>query len=66
MIDAKKLIEEVRSNNAALEACPRHSFEAEGPENKLGVKYVCLRCGGRIDAVSHHWYRRGLAHGAAA
>jgi hypothetical protein len=65
-IDGQKLLQEVRENHARLDSCPRHDFKAEGPENQLGVKYLCLHCQGRIDAVSRHWYLRGLAHGAAA
>lgn len=65
-IDCAKLLQEIRENHARLDSCARHDFKAEGPENKLGVKYLCIHCQGRTDAASRAWYLRGLAHGAAA
>lgn len=63
MIDQQRLRDlaaEVKSNHAALEACPGHEFaKVECTRSIGGHRYRCARCGGLIDGVAHHWYERG-------
>lgn len=74
MIDTKKLLEEVRKNQAKLEACDGHEFSV--PLNRLTKErleapslfcdWECVHCGGVVDGPSKRWYDRGLAHGRKA
>jgi hypothetical protein len=63
--DSRRIYEEVKANHAKLNACDRHDFEPvpkypDKPSHPL-KDYVCRRCGGRIDAIAHNWYQRGLS-----
>ena len=57
--------EEVRANSARLESCARHAFPDPEP-GRLAGRYTCANCQGWADGSAVFWYRRGLAHGAAA
>lgn len=65
MIDAQRLLQEVRENHARLIACPRHDFQPEGDKRlALARKYKCTGCAGWVDGSAKLWYDRGLQHGA--
>lgn len=62
---ALSLWEQVKANNAALNACKRHRFEAIPV--KLGDKQTCLECTGRISLMDLGQYISGYeAHGGSA
>lgn len=60
MIDTKAILVEVKANMAKLESCPRHDFQRN--ENKLFSKFRCSVCGGTVDSITVHWYKKGLEH----
>jgi hypothetical protein len=65
MVDVDKIWKEVQANQAKLNACKRHVFNpVPHPRHKLIYDYVCAECGGKIDAIHHHWYERGFKDGA--
>jgi hypothetical protein len=55
--EALSLWEQVKANNAALNACKRHRFEARPV--KLGEKQTCLECGGKIQLTDLGQYIAG-------
>lgn len=58
------LIEHVKANVAALDACPGpHDFVDITPGKIIGKRYRCSTCLGEIDGVALVWYQRGLVHG---
>ncbi len=64
--DSRRIWEEVKANHAKLDGCAAHEFRPvpkypNKPEHPL-KDFQCLRCGGRIDAIAHGWYQRGLEH----
>jgi tRNA(Ile2) C34 agmatinyltransferase TiaS len=54
--------DEVKANNAVLNACPRHEFLSEDP-GRIGAKWRCPNCGGRVNETQAHWYKLGRLHG---
>jgi hypothetical protein len=65
MIDSQAILAAVKENHAQLNACACHDFR-KLPGNHFAPRYRCVHCAGEIDAIAHHWYARGLAHGATA
>jgi hypothetical protein len=65
IVNAKRLIAEVRENFHRLDGCsPPHDFQKIPPEPGSRLhKYRCQKCGGTIGAIDHLWYARGLEHG---
>jgi hypothetical protein len=59
---SKRIIEEVRENRRRLDSCEEHEFVSTDPKT-VGAKHRCMRCGGTVDPINAHWYRRGLEHG---
>jgi hypothetical protein len=64
--ESKKIWEQVKANHAKLDACEGHEFSPvakypDRPDHAL-KDYVCTKCGGRIDAIAHHWYQMGMKH----
>jgi hypothetical protein len=55
--DFRSIWNEVKANNEALRACPRHRFEAKPV--KLGEKQTCLECGGTISLADIGRYIAG-------
>ena len=45
--DGKKLLAEIRANNAKLNGCACHRFDPP-VELKLNLKLTCLSCGGEM------------------
>jgi rubrerythrin len=65
--EAKKIFEEVKENQKRLEGCEApHEFSLEDPAKPLRSKWVCRKCGGKVQHGDHHWYALGLAHGKRA
>ena len=52
--------EEVKANIARIDACPRHRFEGDRAAVKLGVRQVCLNCGGAMGIVDIGNYIKGF------
>lgn len=51
--------DQVKSNQALLNACPRHSFEPALAGNR---KRKCSACGGTAGVNEAAWYEDGLRH----
>jgi len=64
--DLLQLWERTRENQVRLDGCARHTFEplTESTSSLFTRKYRCSACGGTVYANEHHWYLRGLQHGA--
>lgn len=63
-IDYKQLWAEVKQNSKTLRECAGpHDFQPIGGVVKLGTKYECTKCGGRVHGTDKHWYEVGLQHG---
>lgn len=60
--DAPAILAAIRANNAKLQACHRHQFDAPPGAHRIGAKYTCRHCGGTVDAHAVHWYEQGLSH----
>jgi hypothetical protein len=58
----REIWDEVKANNAMLNACPRHDFECEDPA-RISAKWRCMGCGGHVSANAAHWYNLGRSHG---
>lgn len=50
--------EAVKKNNATLDACPRHQFDA-ALVVKMGDKVKCNQCGGTLPLTAISYYIRG-------
>lgn len=61
-----KIAEEVRANHARLEACPYHEFAPILPLVRMGQRYLCIECGGEVDALAYHWHQQGRRPDPAA
>jgi hypothetical protein len=61
-IDGDKIIQEVAKNLAKLNKCPRHEFQRI--EQRIGGKFRCINCDGRVDSSAVFWYHQGLQHAA--
>lgn len=61
--DVLGILEQVKANNAKLNACPWHEFEQSAQTAPLRSlthqKYVCRHCGGEIDASAYYWHEQG-------
>lgn len=55
------LLEEIKANAAKLNACPKHQFEAAPLPYKMGHKFTCRNCGGKMEAIGAMYYARGYA-----
>lgn len=55
--------EQVKANQAKLDACPWHEFERYGVDASsktvLRQKYRCKHCLGEIDHIAYHWHEQG-------
>ena len=60
--EIRKIWEDVKANHARLDGCERHEFVDIHEIGKGSAKYLCIRCGGTIDAIAHAWYQRGIQH----
>jgi hypothetical protein len=54
-----EILEQVRANQALLNACARHEFEQVLPVVPLRQKYRCKRCGGEVDHHAWYWHQQG-------
>lgn len=63
-LEGAKILDEVRKNSAALDACPGpHDFSVDvTPNRPLFKRWKCARCGGVVDAIARYWYELGRAH----
>lgn len=61
----KQIWNEVLENNKRLNECPGpHDFiEMPQEEKRWTREYRCSKCNGKIDAIQHLWYQRGLNDG---
>ncbi len=57
------IAEQVKANNAKLNACPWHEFEEEQTTEAHKQRYRCRHCGGTVDAVAYRWHERGRRPG---
>jgi hypothetical protein len=56
-LDAQGILAEIKANNRRLQSCPQHRF----PEGaRFGVKWVCMVCGGKLDAGHALAYADGV------
>lgn len=57
----REILAEVRANQAKLDACPRHDFEALPGDNAFGLakKCRCIHCGGIVDRHAWYWHEQG-------
>lgn len=56
------MFKEIQLNRITLDTCPQHKFKTPCyTEFKLGLKVVCLHCGGSMRAVEAAEYIRGFA-----
>lgn len=60
------LWEQVKANQAKLDACPGHEFVPTPRLETQRQRYRCKHCGGEVDATSRHWYELGRSHERAA
>lgn len=58
-IDSAALWAEVKANRDKIDACPKHRFDIGPPPYAIGCKFVCVNCGGRMDAVQAFRYCQG-------
>jgi hypothetical protein len=60
--EASKLAE--RENAKRLNSCAQHDFESipDLQSDQSDQRFVCKKCGGRLDVVSVIWYQLGLEH----
>ena len=58
-INYTQLWSEVRENLSRLDACKRHRFGWE-PMLRLGQKYECIECHGRMDGPALYNYLQGF------
>jgi hypothetical protein len=63
----KQIMAEAMANVKLLGACKGgHQFhELPGDVVRLGKRYECSKCGGKIDRSAHYWYTLGQQHGTA-
>ena len=52
--------DQVRANQAKLDACARHDFKPVQPGNR---SRSCLHCGGSLGLAEARWYELGRQHG---
>lgn len=57
----QQVLEDVRANQARLEACPLHDFQSIYP-GQFGTKYICKHCHGTVDGLTARWYAKGREH----
>lgn len=61
--EGKKLLADIRANNAKLNACSLHDFSIDAtPERQIDKRWRCTRCGGEVFANSKTWYDKGIQH----
>lgn len=63
-LDAGRLLEQVRANLDALQACPKHEFGAvvgEGRGTMCKYRHRCLKCNGEMADKDIMTYARGFA-----
>ena len=67
VIDAKKILIEVRANLARLAGCVAQSHNFVPCEFVRGTqiprRHECTVCHGTLDAVQVRWYQTGVEHG---
>ena len=56
--DMDDILVQVRANHAKLDGCKRHRFDG-GKKVALGMKCVCLDCGGTMSLTDAGWYVKG-------
>lgn len=62
--DPAGILAQVKARDAALAACPGHTFVRD-VEGRQGSKmWRCVACNQHADAIEVSWYLRGLRHGA--
>lgn len=54
-----ELAEQVKANNALLNACAYHDFSPILPRVPLRQRYRCVNCGGEVDHHAWYWHQQG-------
>lgn len=61
--EIRAIAEQVKANQAKLDACPWHEFERSTATGMLRSvthqRYVCRNCGGEVDHHAHYWHELG-------
>lgn len=60
--DINEIWEQVKANQALLNACPLHDFQPHEMRGSMVRKYKCTHCGGTADSLAVSWYKKGLSH----
>jgi hypothetical protein len=59
----KTIWEYVKDNHKKLDACPIHNFiEDVSDPRSIWKRNICTKCGGILDNLHAHWYKKGLLH----
>jgi DNA-directed RNA polymerase subunit M/transcription elongation factor TFIIS len=57
----KKIWDNVKENHKKLDSCNLHDFSIDlNPEKKIGKRWQCQKCSGKVDAAVKEWYESGV------